>query len=409
MTNEQAVEARWPAVLELLGRRRKVTALLRDARVAAVQADDITLEFDYAFPAEQVEKPENRLVTEKALQRVFGRPLRVRAVVKGATEHSTVAARIKEPEEQHDTLDWADMEAWIKSNPRTEGNRYGGYYTSCPVPTHKTNDRIGVWKDNDGIHLKCYGGCTELDIRKEIKKPRIEALEQEWNSPEAQLAEEQTAEYWEAQATAAKAERDRENAARIAAETERDQARAARADAEERIQNLRGGKLQARQEERDKAESQISGLRQDLKNAQAQHKRSQEKLRADNETLQKQLAAATPEVMNDAWRHIRNGEPLAAYREAMAILESKLRDVLGNPRKPTSSQELDLYPLMEMAATKGHINGKQLDHLDLMRERRNSFAHNSEEKVRKSKNPLTESEARATVAYLGQVIDQPEA
>ena len=32
------------------------------------------------------------MLTEKALQRVFGRPLRVRAVVKGAAEQSTVAA-----------------------------------------------------------------------------------------------------------------------------------------------------------------------------------------------------------------------------------------------------------------------------------------------------------------------------
>ncbi len=87
-----AVESGWPAVLELLGRRRKVTALLRDARVAAVQADAVTLEFDYAFHAEQVEKPENRLVTEKALQRVFQRPLRVRVVAKGAAERSVAAA-----------------------------------------------------------------------------------------------------------------------------------------------------------------------------------------------------------------------------------------------------------------------------------------------------------------------------
>ena len=325
------------------------------------------------------------------------------------------------------TLDWDEVEAWVKSNPPIYMSSRGGYNIDCPVEGHKLkNQRLNVRDNGDGsVHLHCYAGCTEEDIgeaiAKEIKPPtapdteppfvqartapQLEALEREWYSPEAELAldklideqfaDEQTAEYWETQATTAKAERDREHAAR--------------ADAEERIQNLRGGKLQAHQEERDKAESQISGLRQDLKNAQAQHKRSQEKLRADNETLQKQLAAATPEVMNDAWRHIRNGEPLAAYREAMAILESKLRDVLGNPRKPTSSQELDLYPLMEMAATKGHINGKQLDHLDLMRERRNSFAHNSEEKVRKSKNPLTESEARATVAYLGQVIGQPEA
>ena len=90
-----AIESRWPAVLELLGRRRngrKVAAVLRDARVAAVQANEVTLEFDYPFHVEQIEKPENRLVTEQALQRVFRRPLRARIVVKGATERSTVAA-----------------------------------------------------------------------------------------------------------------------------------------------------------------------------------------------------------------------------------------------------------------------------------------------------------------------------
>ncbi len=86
------IESRWPAVFELLGRKRKVTALLRDARIAAVQADEVTLEFDHRFHAEQIEKPENRLVTEQALQRVFGQPLRTRVVVKGAAERSVVAA-----------------------------------------------------------------------------------------------------------------------------------------------------------------------------------------------------------------------------------------------------------------------------------------------------------------------------
>ena len=177
-------------------------------------------------------------------------------------------------------------------------------------------------------------------------------------------------------------------------------------DLESRIKELRGGAAQARLEERDKAESRIRDLQQELDNSQAQYDRLQKGLSADNEELKRQLAAATPDVMSKACDLIRKGERLSAYREAMAILESKLRDVLGNPPKPNSSQELDLYSLMEMAATKGHINEKQLDHLDLMRERRNSFAHNSEERVRRSKNPLTESEARAAVVYLGQVIDQ---
>ena len=203
----------------------------------------------------------------------------------------------------------------------------------------------------------------------------------------------------------AEAERKQEHDARIAAETERDQERDARADAEERIQNLRGATKRARQEERDKAKSQISGLRQDLENARTQYKRSQEKLRADNETLQKQLAAATPEVMKDAWRHIHNGEPISAYKEAMAIFEEELyQSIKVNLNVPDNKPKM--YVLLDTAVKEGYINEKQFNHLGLMWDRRNDLAHRPEEKIRKSKNPLTESEARAAVAYLGQVIDQ---
>ena len=90
-----AVEASWPAVFQLLSRvrgGRNVAALLRDARVAAVQADEVTLEFEFPFHAGQIEKPENRMLTEKALQRVFQRPLHARIVVKGAAERSVVEA-----------------------------------------------------------------------------------------------------------------------------------------------------------------------------------------------------------------------------------------------------------------------------------------------------------------------------
>ncbi|MAG36485.1 MAG: DNA polymerase III subunit gamma/tau [Dehalococcoidia bacterium] len=86
------IESSWPAVLKLLGRKRKVTALLRDARVTDVQSDELVLEFDHRFHAEQIEKPENRLVTEQALQRVFDQPLRTRVVVKGASDRSEAAA-----------------------------------------------------------------------------------------------------------------------------------------------------------------------------------------------------------------------------------------------------------------------------------------------------------------------------
>ena len=217
-----AVESRWPAVLELLGRRRKVTALLRDARVVAVQADTVTLEFDYAFHAEQVEMPENRLVTEKALQRVFGRPLHVRVVVKGVTERSTDATRIKEIDEQHDTLDWADVEAWIKSNNKKLKpfqNDFDGYNIDCPVPTHQLkDDRLSVWPMKDGnVYVRCFGDCNHQDVRAAIAKEINTPPNREDTEPLDQL-DEQTAEYWKNQATEAKAELEREREARLAAE-----------------------------------------------------------------------------------------------------------------------------------------------------------------------------------------------
>ena len=68
------------------------------------------------------------------------------------------------------TLDWADVKAWVKSNPRTNTNRHGGYYTECPVPTHKTDDYISVWDGDDYIGLKCFGDCTYRDMLEAIAK-----------------------------------------------------------------------------------------------------------------------------------------------------------------------------------------------------------------------------------------------
>ena len=79
-----ALEAQWPAVLSLLGRRRSVTALLRDAAIRSVTADEVVLEFAYPFHAEQVERPENRVLVEQAIQRILGPSLRIQARVKNA-------------------------------------------------------------------------------------------------------------------------------------------------------------------------------------------------------------------------------------------------------------------------------------------------------------------------------------
>ncbi len=153
--------------------------------------------------------------------------------------------------EQRFPLNWSDVKAWADRNHRTKPDpRRGGYYTECPVRTHRLkNQLISVWDAGDGYtHLRCWGRCKPQDIyeaiAKKIKprtapdtedteppsvtKPRIEVLEREWNSPEAQLdldqlideqfADEQTAEYWESQATEAKAELEWEREARLAAE-----------------------------------------------------------------------------------------------------------------------------------------------------------------------------------------------
>ena len=132
--------------------------------------------------------------------------------------------------------------------------------------------------------------------------------------------------------------------------------------------------------------------------------REQNQRKSEKDRLERQIADVTPEAMSKPWDLLHKSEPLSAYREAVTVLESTLRKVLGYPRKPNSSQEIDLYDMIDMAHDRGYISRKQFDHLDDMRrKRRNSFMHHSEEDVREG-NPLTESEARAAVAYLGQVI-----
>ena len=168
---------------------------------------------------------------------------------------------------------------------------------------------------------------------------------------------------------------------------------------EARISELRGGAARARLEERNAVKVRIEKLEQDLAAAKEQHTQGRANLDSRIEELEKQLAASTPKVMSPAWRLIRKKEPLAAFREAMTIFEVELRQALGDPMMPNGNRPLDLYPLLEMAAKEGHINAEQLSHLDRMRMRRNNVVHNSDKK-----HPLTENEARATLAYLEQII-----
>lgn len=338
-------------------------------------------------------------------------------------------------------LDWADVEAWVKSRPRTERNRYGGYYTSCPVPEHKTNDRIGVWKDDDGIHLKCYGGCTELDILKEIKpgtapdtedteppsvtKPRIEALEEEWYSPEAQLAldkliderfaNEQTAEYWENQATDAETKRKQEHDARIAAETQRDQERAAREAAETERDKAHGD----REELQAKAQEKLDKLRNDYRSVKGKLSRRNKKIeglsvlletaeaerdkeRAARKELEEELPVSKSEVIKDAWS-LLDQVPNAAIKEAWTRLETELYQALRHTLKVPGSRP-KIQVLLNNAKNEKYINSEQFLHLLVIYDQRNKTTHPDE--ITRTTLQLTKPEARAALAYLEQVIDK---
>ena len=84
-------------------------------------------------------------------------------------QRETATAR-QHTSRQRITLDWADVEAWVKRQQQTSENWVvGGYYTTCPVPTHKTDDLISVWSGKDGgLGLKCWGNCTYSAIHEAL-------------------------------------------------------------------------------------------------------------------------------------------------------------------------------------------------------------------------------------------------
>lgn len=363
-----AIESHWPAVIQLLRRGQTVhernvaallrdarvtgllawttpavRALLRDARVTAVQADEVTLEFEFPSHAEQVEKPENRLVTEKALQQVLGRPLRVRAVVKDATERSTVAANPEKDIKPNAPSDTEDIE---------------------PPP---------------------------------VTKPRIEALEEEWYSPEAQLAldqlideqlaNEQTAEYWENQATDAETKRKKEREKRVAAEN----------TAENTAQKL--------QEYKGKVQDKLDKLRKDYKSANAKLLRRDNKIRKLDtriRNIEEELPVSKSEVIEDAWS-LLDQAPNAAIKEAWTRLETELYQALRHTLKVPGSRPT-IQVLLNNAKNENYINSEQFLHLLVMYNQRNKTTHPDE--ITRTTLQLTKPEARAALAYLEPIIDQ---
>ena len=102
--------------------------------------------------------------------------------------------------------------------------------------------------------------------------------------------------------------------------------------------------------------------------------------------------------LGESWRLLYKHEPTAAFTTAVGVLERFLRQALGQPLMPNGNRPLDLYHLLQTAAEKDYISAEQQGRLDNMRARRNQATHGT---LR-----LTESQARADLDYLGQVIAQ---
>ncbi|MFN3286150.1 MAG: DNA polymerase III subunit gamma/tau [bacterium] len=84
----ESVVARWPRVLEEVKARRAYTfALLADGKPAALDADELVVEFPAGgeFAASTLQDPRHRALVEQALQQALGRRLRLRFVVADTT------------------------------------------------------------------------------------------------------------------------------------------------------------------------------------------------------------------------------------------------------------------------------------------------------------------------------------
>ena len=403
----------------------------------------------------------------------------------------------------NETLDWTEVEAWAKNKPERYPNKFSGYNIDCPVPTHQPrSQRLSVWPRKDGsLVLNCFADCAERDIREEIAKaikkpsapldpevieppsvtkPPIKVLEEEWYSPEAQLAldqlideqlaNEQTAEYWEDQATAAEAERDK-------AHEDREELQA---KAQEKLDKLRndyrsvkgklsrrnkkiddlGDKLTAADDKVRELEKEYSGL---LKAAEAERdeeraareaaetERDQarddakevETLKEEKSSLKNSLTAAKARVSQVDTQieqavaaakaeharklacrdsHIENLEaelPVSkteVLREAWDLLDMKqpnaaLIKAIGVLEQKLRESLMDhqgikIPLLLSEALDKDYIDVEQQYHLGLINQMRNKAMHGQRYKSEWASISFTKPQARAALAYLEPIIDQ---
>ena len=314
-----------------------------------------------------------------------------------------------------ETLDWANVEAWAKSNSGHYPNRFGGYNIDCPVPTHEPpSQRLSVWAREDGsVVLNCFGKCEYGDvleaIAKEIKPsapPDIEppaAGEARIKEPEQEPAEAKAQEL-RAELDTTTAERDQEHDARIATENTAQKLQAS-------VDNL--------SKDKDKVQDKLDKLRKDYKSVNDKLSRREKRIRKidaekyvlekrlsdaedkrdqardDYKELQEKLPVSKSEVISTAW-NLLDTDPTAALREAVSILTGKLRQALRDELRQNPSANRPF--LIDKALEKCYISKDQRFHLLLINQMRNNAEY---ERVR-----FTKLQVRAALACLEQVIDQ---
>ena len=290
------------------------------------------------------------------------------------------------------TLDWDEVEAWVKNNSRATTNVRGGYYTACPVPTHRPDsERISVWLDDEEhVGLYCWGSCKYRDVLEVIDKAiktnaapdtkppatgeaRIKELDKALTAARNQVTQ-------HAQKLADREDRIEELTAELAATSDQ-----ARQEAQELEQKLTDADAEHAQEPE-----------QALADANAKHARELADRDSHIENLEAELPVSKSEVISSAWSLLDTKEPNAALIEAVRILDNKLRQALRD--ELAQNQRIDRPHLLDRALEMLYIDDEQYEHLRLMNQMRNKYHYDG---VR-----FTKSQLRAALAYLELVIDQ---
>ncbi len=264
----------------------------------------------------------------------------------------------------------------MQRQPQTSENwAVGGYYTACPVPTHKTDDLISVWAGKDGgLGLKCWGNCTYSDINKAlanviktsvppvtepqatakarskeleealaIAETRVRTLQAEKSDLADQLAAteegaehenqkriasetrvrelEREKSYLEKTLTSTEEERKRESAARIAAQNEVRRIQAEKTRAESDLADAEAPKAEL--------ENRLSTVEEELERERTDRIAAEDRLSAAEEererehtaraNLEKQLAAAEDQARQEAQKY--------------AALEKRFQETAKNNRE----------------------------------------------------------------------------